>query len=303
MPDLATTNTVNHLKVVQKDPTYTPEPKDLKKDCAVANDKIKLIPFLKWAGGKRWLVQKHPEVFNIKYNRYIEPFVGSAAVFFHLQPTVSILADKNKNLIETYNAIKNDYKKVFKELRIHQVRHCENYYYDIRGKKFRAEHKKAAQFLYLNRTCWNGLYRVNQNNVFNVPKGTKNNVILDTDNFEETAKLLQRAQIVCSDFCDTINQAECGDLLFIDPPYTVKHDKNGFIKYNETIFSWEDQVRLRDAAVAAKRRGAKIIITNANHDSVKDLYKDNFRIEVLDRASVLSGKKEKRGPVKELLIR
>jgi len=282
--------------------------------CSTANDRLPaqvdeikkpktIVPFLKWAGGKRWLIQKRPDLFRVDFERYIEPFAGSSAVFFHLNPAAAILSDKNKNLIDTYRAIKTDNRKTFKQLKIHQKNHSKDYYYKIRSTKFKTPHTIAAQFIYLNRTCWNGLYRVNMKNIFNVPKGTKDKVILDTDDFEATAKALENTTLLDGDFSVAISQAGQGDLLFVDPPYTVKHDKNGFLKYNEVLFSWEDQIRLRDAVVGAKNRGAKIILTNANHGSVRDLYEGHFNLETLDRASVLSGKKENRGPVKELLIR
>lgn len=261
-----------------------------------------IVPFLKWAGGKRWLIQKHPELFNVRFERYIEPFIGSAAVFFHLQPATSIVSDINTSLIDTYRAIKSDYQKVYKLLKIHQKKHSEDYYYEVRSKKFRAPHTRAAQFIYLNRTCWNGLYRVNRKNIFNVPKGTKDKVIIETDDFAATANALGNTTLLDGDFSRAIDQAERGDLLFVDPPYTVKHDKNGFLKYNEVLFSWDDQVRLRDAVVGAKNRGAKIILTNANHKSVRELYENDFQLNVLDRTSVLSGKKENRGAVQELLV-
>lgn len=261
-----------------------------------------IVPFLKWAGGKRWLIQKHPELFNVRFERYIEPFVGSAAVFFHVTPSASILSDKNKNLIDTYRAIKEDHEKVFRLLRDHQKNHSKAHYYKVRSTKYRTSFTRAAQFIYLNRTCWNGLYRVNQKNEFNVPKGTKDKVIIETDDFSATAKALENTTLIDGDFSTAISQAGQGDLLFVDPPYTVKHDKNGFLKYNETLFSWNDQVRLRDAVLEAKNRGAQIILTNANHDSVRELYDENFTLQTLDRASVLSGKTEYRGAVQELLV-
>jgi DNA adenine methylase len=265
-------------------------------------DKKGIVPFLKWAGGKRWLLQKCPELFNIDFGKYIEPFVGSGAVFFHLMPIRAIIADKNKNLIDTYRAIKDDYIKVYNYLCGHDRNHSSEYYYRIRSQLYDDIYARAAQFIYLNRTCWNGLYRVNKNNIFNVPKGTKNKVIIETDDFEAISNLLKNAELVDGDFITPILRAEAGDLLFIDPPYTVKHDYNGFIKYNEVLFSWEDQIRLRDAVLEAKNRGAKVILTNANHDSVRELYEKNFRLRTLDRASVLSGKKEYRGAVQELLV-
>lgn len=270
---------------------------------AIKEKTKKIVPFLKWAGGKRWLVKKYPDLFRVNFERYIEPFVGSGAVFFHLTPRSSILSDKNIDLINTYRAIKVDYKQVINFLHWHRDRHSEDYYYSVREEVFTDPYMKAARFIYLNRTCWNGLYRVNKKNKFNVPKGTKNDVIIDTDDFEAIADALKNTTLLDGDFGAAISQARDGDLLFIDPPYTVKHDKNGFIKYNEVLFSWEDQIRLRDAVLAAKIRGARVILTNANHYSVRALYEGHFELEVLDRASILSGKKENRGPVEELLVK
>lgn len=282
---------------VQESNNQTPQISEMKEK----NKQI--VPFLKWAGGKRWLIQKYPDLFKVKFGRYIEPFVGSGAVFFHLKPRVSILSDKNTDLINAYNAIKINHKKVVDLLREHHILHSENHYYKVRDEVYGDMFMMAARFIYLNRTCWNGLYRVNKSNKFNVPKGSKKNVIIDTDDFEATADALKSTDLLDCDFSLSISQARDGDLLFVDPPYTVKHDKNGFIKYNEVLFSWEDQVRLRDAVMAAKNRGAKVILTNANHDSVRALYEGFFELEVLDRSSVLSGKKENRGPVKELLVK
>lgn len=266
------------------------------------NCRHEMVPFLKWAGGKRWLVKAHPGLFDLTFNRYIEPFLGSGSVFFHLQPSCAVLSDRNQLLIETYQVIKEDWLKVKQVLAVHHHNHSKRYYYALREKILRQPHTRAAQFIYLNRTCWNGLFRVNLNGKFNVPIGTKDDVLLETDNFEAVANLLKRSEIICADFEEAVNRANNGDLLFVDPPYTVKHDNNGFIKYNEKLFSWDDQIRLSEALIRAKLRGAKVILTNANHRSIRHLYKNYFTVESVKRHSILSGKSEYRGEVKELLI-
>lgn len=259
-------------------------------------------PFLKWAGGKRWLVNAHKDIFNVNFKRYIEPFVGGGSVYFYLTPSNAILADKNKQLIETYMAIKHDWKRVNDELTLHAMKHSKEYYYMIRALTFDDIYSRAAQLIYLNRTCWNGLYRVNKNGEFNVPIGTKYKVVLESDNFEYISKLLSNTDIHNSDFECIIDKAGNDDLLFIDPPYTVNHNNNGFIKYNQHIFSWEDQVRLSRCVLRAKQRGAAIILTNADHKSIHELYEGNFLIRSVPRASVLSGKAMYRGKVTELLV-
>lgn len=261
-----------------------------------------IVPFLKWAGGKRWLLSQRPELFQFKYRNYIEPFLGSGAVYFHLQPGVSELSDANPHLIETYQAIRQDWDLVYAELQRHHSKHSREYYYSLRSKHFRLAHKRAAQFIYLNRTCWNGLYRVNKKGEFNVPMGTKTNVLLDTDNFESVSRLLKRANLSVSDFEALIDRAEAGDLIFADPPYTVKHKYNGFVKYNETLFSWDDQIRLAESLSRARDRKAKIILTNADHQSILDLYSEGFSVTRISRSSVIAASSARRGRYSELLI-
>lgn len=258
-------------------------------------------PFLKWAGGKRWLVKNHPDIFPVEYNRYIEPFLGSAAVFFHLKPKQALLSDTNSELINTYISIRDNYAQVEALLNQYQKRHSKEFYYQMRSKRCRTPVTRAAKFLYLNRTCWNGLYRVNLKGQFNVPVGTKTNVILDSDNFEALSKQLQGIELLNQDFEKSIDMAEEGDFIFADPPYTVKHNQNGFVKYNETLFSWEDQLRLKDSLYRAKQRGAIVLLTNADHDSIKSLYL-NSESTPLVRNSVIAGTSSKRGKYSELVI-
>lgn len=260
-------------------------------------------PFLKWAGGKRWLTESHLDLFDVTHNTFIEPFLGSGAVFFKTKPEKAILSDKNSDLINTYIAIKDNWKKVQGHLKKHHKQHSKEYYYSIRASKPRTLESKAAKFIYLNRTCWNGLYRVNLKGEFNVPIGTKKNVLLDTDNFERISQLLQRTELISCDFEDSFKKAKQGDLIFVDPPYTIKHNTNGFIKYNESIFTWEDQVRLRDCVIKALEKGAKIILTNACHQSVIDLYAGIGTQLKLSRKSVIAGNPMNRGIYEELVIK
>ncbi len=261
-----------------------------------------MVPFLKWAGGKRWLFT--PEFINMlpKHNRYIEPFLGGGAGFFALEPGKAILSDVNPELIELYEAVRDNPVGLRRQIAIHQAEHSKDYYYMIRRSRPNTKVRRAARTLYLNRTCWNGLYRRNLNGEFNVPIGTKNTVILDTDDFDYASNLLLTASLKSTDFEETISQAVEGDLLFVDPPYTVKHNMNGFVKYNEKIFSWADQVRLKEALLNASERGASIIVTNADHQSTRELYNDSFYYRPVRRASVLSGKPSGRGATTEALF-
>lgn len=261
-----------------------------------------VVPFLKWAGGKRWLVKDHPEIFPKNFNTYIEPFLGSGSVFFHLKPEKALLSDTNLDLITTYKAVRNRNRKVASLLEDYHQIHSKEFYYFMRAHTPQTQEEIAARIIYLNRTCWNGLYRVNLNGKFNVPIGTKKNVILESDDFSATAKLLRRSEVAHSDFEAMIDRAQENDFVFVDPPYTVKHNLNGFVKYNEHLFSWEDQVRLKNSIDRATSRGAKVLLTNAHHDSILDLYKDYVGHNTLSRNSVLSGKSQYRGKYEELTI-
>lgn len=233
--------------------------------------------------------------------RYIEPFLGGGAVFFHLSPSSAILSDVNPRLINTYRAIQQDWEAVWNELKRLQVKHSKEFYYEERSRNRKTMHTRAAQFLYLNRTCWNGLYRENLTGKFNVPIGTKTQVVMPDDDFEGTSKVLQNATLGNCDFEETLLEARKGDLVFLDPPYTTAHNTNGFVKYNQNIFSWDDQVRLQRCAIAAKRRGAKVVLTNANHQSILELYSDVGEPEIVSRSSVISGKNSARGSTTEVL--
>jgi DNA adenine methylase len=262
-----------------------------------------ILPFLKWAGGKRWL-NCHPE-FQIPdfEGRYIEPFLGGGSVFFSLKPKAAILSDLNLELISAYRALKIEHRNVLRHLSRHAADHSFDHYYYVRDHfQPRSQAGKAARFLYLNRTCWNGLYRVNRLGKFNVPKGTKSAVLMDTDDFSSVAKSLQAAELVCSDFEAIVDRATSGDFIYADPPYTVHHNTNGFIKYNEILFSWEDQRRLRDSLLRAQTRGAKIMLSNADHTSIRQLYKGVGRSSKVSRASVISGDNSGRRTTSELLI-
>lgn len=261
------------------------------------------VPFLKWAGGKRWLASKILSTIDSISGRYIEPFLGGGAIFFALRPRQALLSDTNDELINAYCAIRDDPECVSKLLDSHQKLHSTDFYYQIRSYRPREKYRKAARFIYLNRTCWNGLYRVNLEGTFNVPIGTKSTVVMASDDWSTLARQLRSTELICQDFEASIDTARCGDLVFADPPYTVKHNLNGFIKYNNALFSWADQIRLRNAVLRAKERGANIIVTNACHESIRELYQDGFVLEPLSRASVLAGSALHRGRYDELLIR
>nr|WP_305038056.1 Dam family site-specific DNA-(adenine-N6)-methyltransferase [Neorhizobium galegae] len=261
-----------------------------------------VAPFLKWAGGKRWLAERHLSMFPSATSRYIEPFLGSASIFFSLRPRVAFLSDANPRLIECYEQIRDESEAVQGLLTEHQRLHSTEHYYFVRSTKYETAAERAAQFLYLNRTCWNGLYRVNKRGEFNVPKGTKNSVVLPNDDFFAVSKVLKVAKISCCDFETALAEAKSDDLVYVDPPYTVQHNFNGFLKYNENIFSWSDQVRLRDAVIFAASKGARVVVSNAAHSSVIDLYAGIGETHFVKRNSVLAASSARRGEVDEIMV-
>ena len=262
-----------------------------------------LVPFLKWAGGKRWFTLSHLDMVPARYERYIEPFLGSGAMFFALQPKTAVLADINTDLINCFRAICEDPESIIKQLHKHRDAHCKEHYYYTRSSKPTDPIGRAVWLIYLNRTCWNGLYRVNKRNEFNVPMGSKNSVVLPTDDFVGIRRMLSDADILCQDFENTLEGAGPEDFVFVDPPYTVNHNLKGFLKYNDKIFSWEDQIRLRDAVESASGRGAQVLVTNANHISVREIYRKIGRLDVVGRASVMAANVAYRIRTEELVVR
>jgi DNA adenine methylase len=269
-------------------------------ECSRANNARP--PLLKWAGGKRWLINRSELHIPQNFNRYVEPFFGGGALFFHLRPQAAILADINAELIDTYRSVRDDWLRVEEKLSEHASRHCKDYFYSVRSSTLDDPTSAAARFIYLNRTCWNGLYRVNRKGEFNVPIGTKTKVFLE-DELQAISKALANATLSISDFGQTMGNVGEGDFVYIDPPYTVKHNVNGFLKYNQTLFSWDDQIRLRDEVVAAQGRGAKLLVSNAAHESLQSLYKDVGEVVILERYSVIAGNSSGRKREQEILVK
>lgn len=260
------------------------------------------LPFLKWVGGKRWLVSRFRHIFPEKYNTYYEPFLGGGAVFFGLQPERAVLSDANEALIACYQAIRDDYAKVWRYLLDYRKNHSDEFYYVARAERARSRFREAARFIYLNRTCFNGIYRENLRGIFNVPRGTKNSVIFPDDNFQKVSDALSGIILLPDDFENTIDRVNEGDFVFVDPPYTVRHNCNGFVKYNQKIFSWQDQVRLKAAISRAAARGAMCLVTNANHQSIRNLYEDMGEMVELQRPSIVAASTSARGHYSELAL-
>jgi DNA adenine methylase len=260
------------------------------------------VPFLRWAGGKRWLLKDlHRFLPDLGYAQYHEPFIGGGAVFFYLKPSNrSFVSDLNKELIETYMSVKNEVEDVIEELL--KFKNTKEEYYKIRQQTFIKSSKKAARFIYLNQTSFNGIYRVNLKGEYNVPYGYRHNHEIEYDNLREASKSLKKVTIASKDFSKVVDNVKKGDLVFIDPPYTVTHNDNGFIKYNQKIFSIEDQYRLAKTINEIKEIGAYYILTNAAHKKVREIFKSNDKVVEIKRASLIGGKNAIRGNYSELII-
>lgn len=260
-----------------------------------------IVPFLKWAGGKQWLAQYLIPFIVPSTGKYIEPFLGGGSVYFSVLPQRACLSDSNRDLVETYQAIKREARAVADRLR--KFTFTKDCYYRVRSSNPRSSVGKAARLIYLNRTCWNGLYRVNREGKFNVPMGSFGSApdFLVTDRLMAAQRALKSATILCQDFEGVIESAERGDTVYLDPPYTVAHNNNGFLRYNDLVFSWSDQKRLAATARKLRDRGCKVVLSNADHPSITELY-DDFVITKLQRKSLVAGEKTKRRSITELLI-
>jgi DNA adenine methylase len=259
-------------------------------------------PFLKWAGGKRWAIQKLVAEVPESYGTYIEPFLGGGSLFFAVLPQRARLSDANAELINAYRMVCEKAGDLERWLRWLQRYHSKDLYYKIRSRPKGGDFWAALRFIYLNRTCWNGLYRVNLRGEFNVPIGTKD-LIEYRDGLCSQARVLKRACLQCADFEVALSGAKTNDFAYVDPPYTVRHNNNGFIKYNEKIFGWSDQERLRDEVKRATDRGVKVLVSNAAHDSVRELYHGVGTLIEVERSSVLAASPSYRRREKEIIVK
>jgi DNA adenine methylase len=259
-------------------------------------------PFLRWAGSKRALLADIVGVLPSAFRRYHEPFLGAGSLFFLLQPEEAILNDACGELVETFLAVRDKPGLVLRYIADLKVER--EVFYTVRGNRSLGRYKRAAEFVFLNKACWNGLYRVNSNGDFNVPYGApKSANVIDPLNLRRCAEVLSKpgVDIRQTSFLETLSDVQDGDLVFLDPPYVTGHNNNGFVDYNETLFSWGDQVAVAQAAIAAADRGAHVIVTNAHHDAVLALY-PGFSVKPLSRASTLASNSAKRRRVEEAVI-
>jgi DNA adenine methylase len=258
---------------------------------------VKSPPLIKWPGGKRELLKSILPLLRAAPKRYFEPFVGGAALFFALQPPSALLSDTNEELINLYRQVRNAPDDLIKVLE--QFENSEKSYYKVRASKFDCPVSKAARLLYLTKLSFNGIHRVNLKGEFNVPYGHKSHVApCNQEQIRSSSRALRTAKLKVCDFEVATADAKKGDLIYFDPPYTVAHANNGFIKYNEKIFSWDDQRRLAAHAVRLAKRGCHVVVSNATHYSIAELYAD-FDAIVAERFSRIAASSAHRRVITE----
>ena len=260
-------------------------------------------PFLKWAGGKGKLIQQYCSYFPKAYKTYYEPFLGGGAVFFHLQPCQSMLMDINPELVNVYCCVRDQVEKLIKLLEAHQKKHCQDYYYQIRSAQFREPLKRAARLIYLNKTCFNGLYRENSKGEFNVPMGSyKKPAICQQDYLRAAAIALQSTEIHLQPFENILNLADSHqDFVYLDPPYHPISNTSNFTGYNRYAFGHEDQTRLRDTFQTLADRGVQVMLSNSDCEFTRQLYQ-GFPIHTIVSTRAINSKAERRGKISEILV-
>ena len=270
-----------------------------------------ISPVVKWVGGKRQLLSALlPYVKKQPYTRYIEPFIGGGALLLALLPEKAIINDYNKELINVYEVIQNDVSSLIACLMEHEKKHSKAYFYAIRSEDRKEDFKstspvdRAARFLYLNKTCYNGLFRVNAKGQFNVPFGQyKHPNIVNREGLIALAKYFTENQvhIYSKDYADILAMAHPGDFVYLDPPYMPLSESSSFTSYTDKGFSYKEQVRLRNECNKLRDKGISFIESNSDCKAIRELYKD-YNIVTVKASRSINSKALKRGKINEVLI-
>jgi DNA adenine methylase len=266
-------------------------------------------PFLKWVGGKGKLRHALSALMppGVDLMRHVEPFVGGGALFFARGPERALLCDINSDLIATYEAVRDEVSELLAQLARLARGHGEERYYAVRerynARKPKSRAERAAQFIYLNKTCFNGLFRVNRKGEFNVPMGRYANPnIADSEALLAASARLRHAELRCASFECLLSEARPGDFVYLDPPYEPLSRTANFTSYAQEGFSQEDQARLRDVFRELDRRGAKLMLSNSDVPLIRDLYR-GYAIDVVMAPRAVNCDAKSRGPVRELVVR
>ena len=269
-----------------------------------------LQPFTKWTGGKRQLLEELRSYMPETYGRYFEPFVGGGALFFDLAPEQAVINDFNEELINAYRQIKNNPAELINLLIKHKENNSKDYYLELRsadrdGRISRMTGvERAARILYMLRVDFNGLYRVNSKNQFNVPYGRyKNPKIVDVDLLYQISEYLNEndVEILQTDFAEAVKDAQTGDFVYFDPPYIPLNETSSFTSYTHEGFSYEEQVRLRNTFKELTERGVYAMLSNSSSPLVEELYKD-FNIYFVEAQRTNGAKSSSRGKISEIIV-
>jgi DNA adenine methylase len=260
-------------------------------------------PFLKWAGGKSQLIQQYSHYFPGDFKAYYEPFLGGGAIFFHLLPHHARLTDINPELVNVYRCIRDRVEDVIAQLMIHQRLHSHDHYYQTRSTPGTTDVEKAARLVYLNKTCFNGLYRENSKGEFNVPMGSyKAPKICHPELLRAASKELQSAAIAVGSFESVLDYATSSqDFVYFDPPYHPISSTSCFTAYNRYSFNRTDQIRLRDMFVNLAQRGVKVMLSNSDCPFIRELYQD-FNVHTILATRAINSNARKRGKITEVLV-
>lgn len=267
-----------------------------------------LQPFLKWAGGKRQLLPEIRKYIPQKFNTYYEPFVGAGAVLFDIQPKKAVINDINFELVNTYKAIKSNVDELLVELNKHK--NTQDHFYKIRdldrqeGFNQLSSVERASRIIFLNKTCFNGLFRVNSQGQFNVPFGRyKNPQIVNETVLRAVHSYLNTNDVLIlnEDFKTVVAKAKKGDFIYFDPPYHPVSETASFTGYSLDGFNKDDQIRLRDTFADLDKRGCHVLLSNSATDFIKDLYSD-FHIEIVSASRNINSVASKRGKIDEVLV-
>ncbi|MBD2103544.1 DNA adenine methylase [Leptolyngbya sp. FACHB-261] len=262
-------------------------------------------PFLKWAGGKGRLLAQYQPYLPSEFKTYFEPFLGGAAVFFHLAPARAVLTDINPELINLYTCVRDQVEAVIQLLAQHKAQHCDAYYYQIRAlpkQQTLNSVERAARILYLNKTCFNGLYRENALGHFNVPMGRyRNPQIYDPNLLRQTSDMLRVAEIAVQPFQAVLETATPADFVYFDPPYQPISATSSFTAYSRFSFCEADQIALRDVFAQLQMRGVRTMLSNSDCPFIRDLYAD-FRVISIEASRAINSRPDRRGKVSEVLV-
>lgn len=269
--------------------------------------KQETYPIVKWVGGKRQLMFELQKNMPEYYNRYFEPFIGGGALFFALQPENGYISDMNEELINLYQVVRDNVDELITDLQKHDI--SKEYFMDIRNIDRTNEYKnwsdvqKASRFIYLNRTCFNGMYRVNSQGQFNVPFGHyKNPRIVDENNLINCSNLLQRTEIKHADFSEILKKAKKGDFVYFDPPYVPLNETSSFTSYTKDGFDLDMQLNLRDVCDELDSMGVKFLLSNSDTQFVNELY-ENYNIKKVFASRQINANADGRGKITEVLVR